>query len=75
MVEAFKKMILAKYSIADFVFVSITRTPTASCFFSSKIIECTTEKGLTVRLPVALAQGKVEVTVLKYPPKGHPLMH
>ncbi|MNQ93527.1 hypothetical protein D3C85_1089980 [compost metagenome] len=71
-VEAHKKTILLLYSYVLLVSVSKTSTPVAF-FLSWSYKTCVTkEYGLTVRLPVFIAAGKVEDCVLKYPPKGQP---
>src|SRR6476469_2241411 len=72
--EPFTKMTRALNSSCWRVFVSMARTPDALPVFGSKTIECTTECGRTVRLPVFAAHGNVDELELKYPPKGHPRM-
>ena len=47
---------------------SNTVTPVARFLSLSYLISVTIEKGLKVKLPVAIAAGKVEDCVLKYPP-------
>src|SRR4051812_29112242 len=39
------------------------------------MIECTTESGRSVRLPVAAAAGSVAELAKKYPPNGQPRLH
>src|ERR1019366_5967962 len=72
MVDALMKIILAKYSVTFFVFASITRTPVALFFLSSKITSTTIESGNKVILPDATAAGRVAALLLKYPLNGHP---
>src|SRR5258706_13361184 len=73
-VDAFRKTIFALYSTVLFVSASSTSTPVAFLVSLSYSILVTMLQGLTVRLPVLTAAGKVEDCVLKYPPKGQPVM-
>src|SRR5690606_24407238 len=50
----------------------MTFTPTALPCCSSYNMECTTESGRKVILPVFAAHGNVDALELKYPPKGQP---
>ena len=63
--DAFTKMTRARYSVTACVFASMTRTPVAFFFASSYRIECTTESGRSVRLPVFAAHGNVDEFELK----------
>ena len=64
-VEALTKIIFALYSIVLLVSASNTVTPVARFLSLSYLISVTIEKGLKVKLPVAIAAGKVEDWVLK----------
>ena len=63
------------YSIVLFVSASKTVTPVARFLSLSYLISVTILQGLKVKLPVAIAAGKVEDCVLKYPPNGQPNQH
>src|SRR6185503_19977482 len=74
-VDAFKNTILAKYSYVWLVSASSTSTPLAFLVSLSYEIFVTIDQGRTVKLPVALAAGKVDDCVLKSAPNGQPSQH
>ena len=61
MVEAFRKMMVAKYSVTWRVCAFMTRTPVALFFCSSKSTSRTMESGSRVILPVAAAAVAIPV--------------
>ena len=74
-VDALRKTILAKYSSVFIVSASRMRTPLARPVSLSYKISVVMALGLSVRLPVAAAAGKVAELDEKYPLNGHPWWH